>query len=69
VLNFLALFSSWATTATSLELGALCSMVRKGPCVSSCKCCGWRPASVAVTSSEGGAMEEAEESAFAAFDV
>jgi hypothetical protein len=32
-------------------------------------CGGWRPTSVAVTSSEGGAMEESEESSFAAFDV
>ncbi len=30
---------------------------------------GWRPISVATTSSKGGAMDESEERAFAAFDV
>ena len=35
VLSFLALFSSWAATATSLAWGASLGMLGKGPCVSS----------------------------------
>jgi hypothetical protein len=66
VFSFLALFS-WEATATSLTWGASWGMLGKCPCVSSLG--GWRPISVATTSSEGGAMDESEEVAFAAFDV